>query len=136
MAEGALRAHAAVMGIELQVDSAGTGDWHVGHPPDVRAQKAALQWGGVDIAGLRARQATPGDFHEFDYIFAMDRSNLRHLRAMRPANGKAQLHLLLDHLPGSGGQDVADPYYGTAQDFADCWAQVHAATYAFARSLR
>ncbi len=135
MAEGALRAHAELLGLELHINSAGTGDWHVGNPPDARAQHAALECGGVDISGLRARQVCPNDFHLFDHVLAMDRSNLRNLRAMRPSNGTATLGLLLEHLPGSAGQDLADPYYGKAQNFADCWAQVDAATRAFAKKL-
>jgi protein-tyrosine phosphatase len=123
------------MGLDLHIDSAGTGDWHVGHPPDRRAQYAARERGGVDISGLRARQVCQSDLHEYTYILAMDRSNLAHLQSMQSASGSARLGLLLDYLPGFGGQDVADPYYGTDQEFADCWTQVDAATRAFARTL-
>jgi protein-tyrosine phosphatase len=135
MAEGALRAQASAMALSLDIDSAGTGDWHIGHPPDSRAQKAALQLGGVDISNQRARQVQLQDFHDFDHILAMDGSNLANLQRMMPQGTKARVSLLLDHLDGYQGSDVADPYYGDADDFSQCWETVNAATSAFARKL-
>jgi protein-tyrosine phosphatase len=135
LAEGALRHHADRLGIELHIDSAGTGDWHIGHPPDKRAQEVARRVGGIDISGLRARQVTASDFHRFDHIIAMDSSNLRNLRALAPADGTARLSLLLDHLPDGAGQSVADPYYGDDADFEACWRQVDAAAIALAKRL-
>lgn len=67
MAEGALRAEAARLGLDLIVESAGTGDWHAGQAPDARAQRAARRH-GVEIGGLRARQVTAADFHRFDHV--------------------------------------------------------------------
>jgi protein-tyrosine phosphatase len=131
MAEGALRHHATRLGLEITVDSAGTGDWHIGHPPDARAIDVAKRLGGVDIGGLRARQVERHDFHRFDHVLAMDGSNLKNLRAMRPSDGKATLDLLLDHLPGREGKAVADPYYGDVADFEACWREVDAASAAF-----
>jgi protein-tyrosine phosphatase len=75
------------------------------------------------------------DFHDFDYVLAMDRTNLADLRAMMPDGARATLALLLDFLPGHEGQGVADPYYGEAQDFAKCWHLVDEATLAFAHTL-
>jgi protein-tyrosine phosphatase len=72
---------------------------------------------------------------EFDHVIAMDGNNLRNLRALMPANATAQLGLLLDHLPGSEGQSVADPYYGEAADFEACWRQVEVATRRLAETL-
>jgi protein-tyrosine phosphatase len=135
LAEAALRGHAAQMGLDIEVDSAGTGDWHIGNPPDRRAQDVARRLGGFDISGLRARQVTREDFREFDHVIAMDGNNLRNLRALMPANATAQLGLLLDHLPGSEGQSVADPYYGEAADFEACWRQVEVATRRLAETL-
>ncbi len=131
LAEAALRHVADDQGLNLVVDSAGTGDWHIGHPPDPRAQEVALRLGGLDIRGLRGRQVSVDDFHHFDHIMAMDSANLRHLRDMMPPGATAQLSLLLDHLPGHEGKSVADPYYGDIADFELCWHQVQAAVVAF-----
>ena len=129
LAEAALRAAAKGNGIDIEVDSAGTGDWHVGHPPDPRAIAAAKLYGGLDISNLRARQVTAVDFDRFDYIVALDAANLRDLRALQPSRSKARLSLLLDHMPGWEGQSVADPYYGDETEFEACWRQVSAAAY-------
>lgn len=127
LAEAALRHHAARMGLDLIVDSAGTGDWHVGHPPDRRAQEVALRLGGIDISGLRARQVHHNDFHRFDHIVAMDHANHRTLLDLAPAEGVAKLSLLLDHMPGREGEAVPDPYYGDDTDFEHVWRLVDAA---------
>lgn len=127
LAEAALRAAAEREGVALHVDSAGTGDWHVGHPPDPRAQEVARRMGNIDIGCLRARQVTRGDFDRFDHVIALDTANLRDLRALQPAGSKAQLSLLLDHLPGHEGQSVVDPYYGEDAGFETVWRQVEAA---------
>jgi protein-tyrosine phosphatase len=128
LAEAALRQAADKSGLIINVDSAGTGDWHVGSAPDPRACAVALDQGGVDISNLRARQIRKSDFYEFDLILSMDTSNLRHLETLRPEGSSAKLSLLLDYLPGQEGQSVADPYYGTYADFEACWLQVQAAT--------
>lgn len=134
LAEAAMREAAERKGLDIEIDSAGTGDWHVGHPPDRRAQ-AAAQRHGVEIGHYRARQVTRADFDRFDRIIALDRSNLRNLQAIQPANSRAQLSLLLDHLLGHEGTDVADPYYGDEAGFETCWAEVSAATAALAAQL-
>ncbi len=125
LAEGAARAAFARAGIEALVDSAGTGDWHVGHAPDRRAQAEARRR-GVDISDLRARQLSPGDFTRFDLILAADESNLRDARAIRPVGATADLRLMLDLLPGRSGEGVADPYYGEDDGFAATWDDVDA----------
>jgi protein-tyrosine phosphatase len=135
LAEAALRHHAAQLGVDIDVDSAGTGDWHIGHAPDPRAQEVAQRLGGIDISGLRARQVTPDDFNRFDHLLAMDASNLGNLEAMELAGARAKLSLLLDHLPGHEGRAVADPYYGDVSDFETCWREVEAATLALAKQL-
>ena len=123
LAEGALRAAAERAGLDMVVDSAGTGDWHVGAPPDHRAQAAARRH-GVDISDLRARQE---DFRRFDHVLALDDQNLRDLAALAPADGTAEVRLLMDYVPGREGSSVADPYYGTDRDFDVTWADVSAA---------
>jgi protein-tyrosine phosphatase len=134
LAETALRQAADREGVEMHIDSAGTGDWHVGHPPDVRAQAVAQRLGGIDIGDLRARQFAAEDFYAFDYIMAMDEANLADLRTLMPADATARLSLLLDHLPGHEGKGVADPYYEEDSAFETTWVQVAAATAAFAKS--
>lgn len=135
LAEAALRQVAEREGMKLLVDSAGTGDWHIGHPPDHRAQEVANRLGGVDIGHLRARQFAVEDFYTFDHILAMDAANFIDLQALKPSDATANLSLFLDHLPGYEGRAVADPYYGDAAGFEDTWRQVSAAAEAFAKSL-
>ena len=125
LAEGAARAAFEAAGIDATVDSAGTGDWHVGHPPDHRAQAEARRH-GTDISALRARQLVREDFYRFDRILAADDSNLRDARALAPADGTARLQLMLDLVPRRAGEDVTDPYYGDEGGFAATWDDVSA----------
>jgi len=99
----------------IEVDSAGTGDWHIGHPPDPRATRAA-EHRGYAIVSQKARQVAPSDFHEFDYILAMDRNNLNNLKDQCPGNHRHKIKLLLDY--GQYSHDtVPDPYYSGDQGF-------------------
>lgn len=134
LAEAAFRREIERHGIDAVVDSAGTGDWHLGHAPDKRAQAVALR-NGIDISGYRARQVVPEDFRRFTHIVALDESNLANLRAMRPADGGARIALLLDFVPGRAGQAVADPYYGAEEGFDVTWADVAAGAEYLARAL-
>jgi protein-tyrosine phosphatase len=102
--------------LQVEVDSAGTAGYHIGEPPDLRSQRAAMRR-GIDIGGLRARQITPADFARFDLILAMDRSNLRELEAMLPENSRARVQLFLAYAPDLGRLEVPDPYYGDASGF-------------------
>jgi len=134
LAEAAFRQEAARIGLDVTVDSAGTGDWHVGEPPDPRAI-AVARANGVDIAGYRGRQVTPADFERFDHVVALDLSNLARLRALRPEGSRAELSLLLDHVPGRAGEPVADPYYGADAGFDTTWADVTAGARALGRRI-
>ncbi|HYE27010.1 MAG TPA: low molecular weight protein-tyrosine-phosphatase [Allosphingosinicella sp.] len=134
LAEAAFRRAAERLGLDVEIDSAGTGDWHIGHPPDRRAAAVAAR-NGADISGLRARRVTPDDFRRFDHIVALDADNLRDLERLRPADGKAQLSLLLDHAEGRSGEAVADPYYGDDSHFDAAWADVSAGAEGLARKL-
>jgi protein-tyrosine phosphatase len=134
LAEAAFRREAERLGIDVEVDSAGTGDWHVGAPPDPRAIAAAMR-NGADIAALRARQVSAADFRRFDHIVALDRRNLADLRRMQPPDGKAKLALLLDFVEGREGQAVADPYHGEEADFDAAWADAAAGAAALARRI-
>ena len=111
MAEGVLRAKAALAGLDVDVDSAGTGGWHVGNPPDARGLQAALAR-GYDNRDQRARQVSAEDFHAFDLILGMDRANVRDLEKLRPHGAKAQIRLF-----HPDGLDVPDPYYGGQDGF-------------------
>lgn len=123
LAEGALRQRAEEEGLELKIDSAGTGDWHVGCEPDRRAQAVAARH-GIDISRIRSRQVRLRDFQDFDHIVAMDGDNLAALRQIAPPGTEGKLSLLLDHVPGRAGQSVADPYFGGAEGFDATWADL------------
>jgi protein-tyrosine phosphatase len=119
-AEGVLR-HLAVKEaprLALQVDSAGTADYHIGAPPDPRSRRAARRR-GIDISGLRARQVSLSDFDRFDLILAMDRQNLRELQALQPRGSRALLKLFLEYAPELKLDDVPDPYYRDAAAFEE-----------------
>ena len=130
-----MRAAAKECGLDVTIDSAGTGAWHVGNPPDTRAQTEALRH-GVDISALRARQVVAADFANFTHIFALDQENLDSLRTTAPPVSSAHISLLLDWINGREGQPVADPYYGETDGFAQTWADVSEATAAIARRLK
>ena len=117
-AEGVLRHLAAheAPGLALEIDSAGTADYHIGAPPDVRSQRAALRR-GIDISGLRARQVTAADFERFDLILAMDQENLSELQALKPRGSHALVKPFLEYAPQTKVRDVPDPYYGGDSDF-------------------
>jgi protein-tyrosine phosphatase len=102
--------------LDIEVDSAGTGDYHLGEPPDVRSQRAANRR-GIDLSGLAARQVTRRDFDDFDLILAMDRANLRDLKAMRPEGSRAEVRLFLEYAGEPGQSEVPDPYTGGPEDF-------------------
>lgn len=134
LAEAAFRAVAAQAGLAAEADSAGTGDWHVGAPPDPRARTEALRH-GIDISTYRARQVSVADFGRFTHILALDRTNLDDLRAIAPADATARLSLLLDYVPGMEGRSVADPYFGPDTGFAETWREVNQAADALVRKL-
>ncbi len=117
-AEVVFRAAAKRRGLanRVEVDSAGTIEWHVGNPPDYRAATHAARR-GYDLSPLRARQVTIGDFSHFDWILAMDLSVLVDLEALRPAEFRGQLKLFLDIVPDLEGREVPDPYDGGAEGF-------------------
>jgi protein-tyrosine phosphatase len=100
----------------ITVDSAGTGDWHLGHEPDARSAAVAKQR-GYDLSHLRARQVSRKDFAAFDYVLAMDEANLSDLQAMCPEDYQGELALFLDFHPDESIREVPDPYYGGEQGF-------------------
>lgn len=116
-AEGVFRQQVQQAGLDglVEIDSAGTGPWHVGKPADSRASAAALQR-GYDLSALRGRQVSKADFDRFDLILAMDLSNLADLKALQPANSRAELDLYLRRYQ-LDEDEVPDPYYGGADGF-------------------
>jgi protein-tyrosine phosphatase len=128
-AEGVMRRMLRVAGLEgVEVESAGTGGWHAGEPPDERATAAAARR-GVTLEGA-ARQIGPADFRRFDLLVAMDRANLRELLALAPDEEAAEkVRLLREFDPASAGGDldVPDPYYGGDRGFEDVLDMVEAA---------
>lgn len=109
-AEGVLRRLSEKAGLELRIESAGLGDWHVGQPPDERAQHHA-KGRGYDLSAQRARQVRLRDFDDFDLILAMDRGHLRALERMAPPKRRAKIRLF------AAERDVPDPYYGGPDGF-------------------
>jgi protein-tyrosine phosphatase len=101
--------------LNVEIDSAGTADYHVGDPPDPRTQRAASRR-AIDLSGLRARRVVPGDFSKFDLILAMDRQNLRDLISLRPAASTARLRLFMEYA-SDPCLEVPDPYYGDERAF-------------------
>jgi len=117
-AEGVLRALAAreFPGLAIEVDSAGTANYHVGQPPDRRSVAAARRR-GYEIAGLRARQVRASDLQDFDYVLAMDHANLAGLRELAGPPARAHLGLFMEFAAGADVDEVPDPYYGGREDF-------------------
>ncbi len=95
----------------IEIDSAGTHAYHIGSPPDSRAQEAARRR-GIDMSSQVGRRVDDGDFYTFDYILAMDKSNEYHLREMAPAEEIHRIRRFLEFAPGRREQEVPDPYYG------------------------
>jgi protein-tyrosine phosphatase len=139
-AEGTMRALVREEGLEaeIELDSAGTGSWHVGSPPDERATAAAAGR-GIALEGS-ARRVRAEDFDDFDLIVAMDRSNLGELRRMAPnESGRAKVRLLREFDPASADVDdldVPDPYYGEGDGFERVLDHVQAACGGLLERLR
>lgn len=116
-AEAAIGEAASNAGVDIEVDSAGTGAYHIGEPPDERMRRAAAE-AGLSVAG-RARRFEPADFDRFDLIVVMDRANLADVVAQAPdedAAGRVRLFRSFD--PTADDLDVPDPYYGGVEGFA------------------
>ena len=101
---------------KIQVDSAGTHAYHVGEPPDRRAQSTALSH-GYNLSAQRARQVTVEDFERFDYVIAMDQANMIALLTLAPPALRHRVHLLMSYAPERPETEVPDPYYGGPKGF-------------------
>lgn len=117
-AEGVFRklVHDRGLAEHISIDSAGTAAWHVGSSPDSRTIQAAAER-GYDLKSLRGRQAIANDFLDFDYVLAMDESNLANLQDIAPVSHQAKFGLFLDYARNFDEREVPDPYYGGAQGF-------------------
>ncbi len=138
-AEGVLRAKIAQAGLAqlVQIDSAGTHNYHPGSPPDERSQQHALRR-GYDLSPLRARQVQGEDYQRFDMIFAMDWDNLALLQADCPPAHQAKLQLLMPHADQSLqlGEVVPDPYHGGKAGFEQVLDLLEAASDGLVMKLR
>ncbi len=136
-AEGVLRRRLQEAGLAHRgiVDSAGTHGYHVGEPPDRRAQEAAAAR-GYDLSRLIGRQVSVQDFHDFDLILAMDRANLTHLERISPPQHRHKLKLFLSYSRRYPGHEVPDPYYGGRDGFERVLDMVEDAADGLLDSLR
>lgn len=145
-AEEIFRQQAAIAGLTMKVDSAGTGDWHIGHAPDERAQRHAKSH-GYNINKLIARQVTTDDFYKFDLILAMDAQNLADLQVIKdsltdntatidPPKKLAKLALFSEEDPTYGGDDVPDPYQGNGDAFEEVIDRIESSAQAWIESWK
>jgi protein-tyrosine phosphatase len=117
-AEGVFRHKVIAAGLEdkIHIDSAGTIAYHIGHPPDPRAQKAALKR-GIDLSSQQARKVSADDFEAFDFVIAMDSDNHYELEVICPQGYEDRLHMFMKFAQNSRETDVPDPYYGGGNGF-------------------
>jgi protein-tyrosine phosphatase len=136
-AEGVMRhlVDEAKLAERILIDSAGTGDWHIGQPPDDRAQQAAGRR-GYALAALRGRQIAAADFERFDLLIAMDDANVAALKAVCPPAQRDKIRLLMEFAPAANGREVADPYFGGDAGFEQVLDQCEAACRGLIAALR
>ncbi|MCV3211768.1 low molecular weight phosphotyrosine protein phosphatase [Mesorhizobium sp. YC-39] len=133
LAEGVLRAVLAERGLDILLDSAATSGWEVGSAPDPRSIAIAARH-CIDISGQKARKVTVEDFHRFDLVLGMDRSNVRDLRALAPAAMRDRVHLFLEFADGKA-HDVPDPYYEGQEAFVSVYRMIREASETLATRL-
>ncbi|MDG1346586.1 MAG: low molecular weight phosphotyrosine protein phosphatase [Crocinitomicaceae bacterium] len=128
LADALLKKKVAELGLNIEVDSAGTSDYHIGGEPDKRTQENALNH-GLDMSFLRARQFTKKDFDTFDLIYVMDKSNESNVLSLTTnSNHKDKVKLILDLLDDTKYNEVPDPYYGGEQGFETVYTILDQAT--------
>jgi protein-tyrosine phosphatase len=120
---------------QIYIDSAGTHDYNIGKPPDLRSQATALKR-GFDLSELRARQVTSADLIKFDYVLAMDRNNYEILQSLCPKGHEQKLHLFLNFAPHLNRQEVPDPYEGGSNGFDHVLDLVEAASTGLLTEIR
>ncbi|WP_058557485.1 low molecular weight protein-tyrosine-phosphatase [Thiohalocapsa sp. ML1] len=121
----------------IEIDSAGTHAYHVGEPPDARAQATALRR-GIDLSDLRARRAVPADFEAYHYVLAMDQENYHALSDLCPPGRglERRLTLLMDYAPAARLREVPDPYYGSSGGFEAVFDMVEEAARGLLEDIR
>ena len=119
----------------IVIDSAGTHAYHVGEPPDKRAQATARER-GIDMSDLIARRAEPEDFRDYDYVIAMDQDNYHALSAICPPGLEDKLYLLMDFAPHMRTREVPDPYFGGASGFERVFELVTAGAQGLLEEIR
>ena len=122
----------------INIDSAGTGDWHIGRPPDLRSSEKAKEF-GYDLSDLRARLVETSDFENFSYILVMDSKNLDDVRKLAPKDHKAKIELLLNYSARSRVDniyEVPDPYFGGEDGFDHVLNLIEDATLGFLDYLK
>lgn len=139
-AEEVFRQQAAIAGLNIKVDSAGTGDWNVGNAPDIRSQRHAKAH-GYNLSKLIARQVTADDFKDFDLVLAMDAQNLADLQAIKDSitdtdKPLAKLALFSEEDPTYGGDDVPDPYQGDEEAFEEVIERIESSANAWIESWK
>lgn len=136
-AEGVFRqaADQAGLGLHIEIDSCGTGSWHIGKAPDPRATAAAGRR-GVDLSQLRARQFSTDDLETFDFILTMDRQNLADIRDIWRQTGGTEPELFLSYAESAAVQEVPDPYYGGDQGFETVLDLIEDASQGLLREIR
>ena len=137
MAEGVFRHYVSRAGLDgrIAIDSAGTHGYHVGEPPDPRAQRTADRR-GYDLSGQRGRQIGDADFGEFDYLLAMDEANLRALELQCPSQHAHKLRLFMEFGADAAPREVPDPYYGGEQGFEHVLDMIEQASQGLLSHLR
>jgi len=137
LAEGLFRHHVESAGLSahFEIDSAGTGGWHVGEPPDERMCATALAR-GLDIRSLRARQIRPADLEKHNLVLAMDRENLRNVRKLAGSADASHVMLFRHFDPEPGTGEVPDPYYGGEEGFREVFEIVDRTSRALLAHLR
>lgn len=119
----------------VEIDSAGTHAYHVGNPPDSRAQSTA-NTRGIDLSDLRARQVSEQDFAHYDYVIAMDQENYISLSQQCPRQHVDKIYMFMDFAPEMRTREVPDPYYGGAQGFERVFDLVEAAAQGLLNDIR
>lgn len=128
LAHGLLREKVEKAGLNVEVDSAGTSNFHVGEAPDPRMRETAKSF-GLNIDDLRARQFVKNDFEDFDLIYAMDQSNYRNILSLASTDeDRSKVRLILNESNPDSNHEVPDPYYGGDQGFVDVYTMLDIAT--------
>lgn len=136
VAEGIMRNKSEKYGLDLEIDSAGTSNYHTGQCPDQRSLENAKK-NGVDISKLKARQFSVSDFDRFDHIFVMDHSNYQDvIELARDESDKQKVDMILNALYPDSNMSVPDPYYGGEHGFENVFMLLDNACEILAQSFK